>query len=156
MNIEQLIKEGFPQDLVDYLNHHFNRYIETDGEEGYLWDSTPVGGKGIVKTLILRTTGRKTGRELTLPLIFGEDGERLIVIASKAGYSKNPVWFLNLEASGEAEVQIKAERFKVDAAVAEGDERARLWQMMVDIYPPYTSYQEATDRLIPVVILTKK
>lgn len=155
MNIDQLIKEGFPKELVDYLHGHYLRYLETDGEDGYLWDSTPVGGNGMVKTLILRTIGRKSGKELALPLIFGEDGERLIVIASKAGYTNNPAWFLNLSASGNAEVQIKAERIKVSSHVAEGEERERLWEMMVDIYPPYTSYQEATERQIPVVILTR-
>ncbi|MEM7565149.1 MAG: nitroreductase family deazaflavin-dependent oxidoreductase [Pseudomonadota bacterium] len=156
MNIKRLLSEGFPQDLLDYLNDHMTRYLETDGEDGYLWDSTPTGGKGMVTTLILRTTGRKTGKELALPLIFGEDNGDIIIIASKAGYPQHPAWFLNLQASGEAEVQIKAERFKVDVRVAESDERTRLWQMMVDIYPPYTSYQEATERQIPVVVLTKK
>jgi len=148
--------DGFPKELTDPLHDHLRRYLETDGEDGYLWDSTVVGGKGIVETLILRTIGRKSGNELVLPLIFGRDGDELIVIASKAGYAHNPAWYLNLMASEEADVQVKAERFKVSARVVDGDERARLWKMMVEIYPPYTSYQENTDRLIPVVVLTRK
>lgn len=148
--------DGFPKELTDPLHDHLRRYLETDGEDGYLWDSTVVGGKGIVETLILRTIGRKSGNELVLPLIFGRDGDELIVIASKAGYAHNPAWYLNLMASEQADVQVKAERFKVSARVVEGDERARLWKMMVEIYPPYTSYQENTERLIPVVVLTRE
>jgi deazaflavin-dependent oxidoreductase (nitroreductase family) len=156
MNIDRLISEGFPQDLLDLLNGHFIRYLETDGEDGYLWDSTPVGGKGIVKTLILRTVGRKSGKELALPLIFEEVGSDIVIIASKAGFSQHPAWFLNLQASGKAEVQIKAERFAVTCRIAEGDERDRLWETMIDVYPPYVAYQESTDRQIPVILLTKQ
>ncbi len=148
--------DGFPKELTDPLHEHLRRYLETDGEDGYLWDSTLVGGAGVVTTLILRTIGRKSGNELVLPLIFGEDGEDIVIVASKAGHTHHPAWYLNLMASGEADVQIKAERFKAAARVAAGDERARLWEKMAGIYPPYISYQEATDRQIPVVVLRRK
>lgn len=148
--------DGFPKEITDPIHEHLRRYLETDGEDGYLWDSTVVGGAGIVKTLILRTIGRKTGNELVLPLIFGEDGDDLIIIASKAGHDFHPAWYLNLMASNEADVQVKAERFKADIRVVEGAERTRLWEKMVGIYPPYTSYQAATKRRIPVVALTRK
>lgn len=147
--------DGFPRELTDPLHEHLRRYLETDGEDGYLWDSTVVGGAGPVTTLILRTVGRKSGNELVTPLIFGEEDSAYVIVASKAGYTHHPAWFWNLQAANEVDIQIKAERFMATSRVAEGDERTRLWAKMVDIYPPYTSYQEATDRRIPVVVLTR-
>ncbi|MEM7098636.1 MAG: nitroreductase family deazaflavin-dependent oxidoreductase [Pseudomonadota bacterium] len=147
--------DGFPKELTDPLHEHLRRYLETDGEDGYLWDSTVVGGAGTVTTLILRTIGRKSGNELVTPLIFGEENGKYVIVASKAGYSQNPSWFWNLQAAEEVDIQIKADRFMATSRVVEGRERIRLWDKMVEIYPPYTSYQAATDRQIPVVVLTR-
>lgn len=147
--------DEFPKALTDPLHEHLRRYLATDGEDGYLWDSTVVGGAGVVTTLILRTTGRKSGNELVTPLIFGEENGEYVIVASKAGYPKNPAWYWNLLAVDEVDVQIKAERFMATSRVAQGPERARLWEKMVAIYPPYTSYQEATEREIPIVVLTR-
>ena len=148
--------EGFPKELTDPLHEHLRRYLETDGEDGYLWDSTVVGGAGVVTTLILRTIGRKSGNELVTPLIFGEEQGEFVVVASKAGYAHNPAWFWNMQAADVVDVQIKAERFEATSRVAEGEERSKLWGKMVEIYPPYTSYQAATERQIPVVVLTRR
>ena len=71
--------DGFPEELVNLLQDHLDRYLATDGEDGYLFDATSVGGQGMVTTLILRTIGRKSGGELVLPLIFGESGGNLVV-----------------------------------------------------------------------------
>ena len=147
--------DGFPKELTDPIYEHLRRYLETDGEDGYLWDSTVVGGAGVVTTLILRTIGRKSGNELVTPLIFGEEDGTYIVIASKAGYPQHPAWFFNSQAADQVDVQVKAERFKATARVVEGEERTRLWDKMVDIYPPYTDYQAATERQIPVVVLER-
>ena len=148
--------DGFPKELTDPIHEHLARYLETDGEDGYLWDSRVVGGAGIVTTLILRTIGRRSGKELVLPLIFGEEAGEYVVVASKAGYHQHPAWYFNLQAADEVDVQIKAERFAATTRVAQDDERARLWEKMVEIYPPYTDYQQATERLIPIVVLTRK
>lgn len=147
--------DGFPKELTDPLHDHLRRYLATDGEDGYLWDSTVVGGAGIVTTLILRTIGRKSGNELVTPLIFGEENGEYIIIASKAGYTHNPAWFWNLQAADRVDIQIKAERFMATSRIAEGDERTNLWNMMAEIYPPYISYQESTERQIPVVVLSR-
>ncbi|MYF92611.1 MAG: nitroreductase family deazaflavin-dependent oxidoreductase [Gemmatimonadetes bacterium] len=147
--------DGFPEELVNLLQDHLDRYLATDGEEGYLFDATSVGGQGMVTTLILRTIGRKSGRELVLPLIFGESGGNLVVVASKGGAPQHPAWFLNLQANPAVDVQIKAEKFKARARVAEGEERAQLWRMMVGLYSPYVDYQKATQREIPVVVLER-
>ena len=109
-----------------------------------------------VPALLLTTTGRSSGQERTTPLIFRADGERWVVVASKGGAPDHPDWYKNLEAAPEATIQVKAERIPVRAHVAEGSERDRLWKLMNEAWPAYDSYQEKTDRLIPVVVLARR
>jgi deazaflavin-dependent oxidoreductase (nitroreductase family) len=132
-----------------------SRYIATNGEDGYLWDASLGGGKGMVATLLLTTTGRKSGKALTLPLIFGRSGADYVVVASKGGAPAHPAWYLNLEANSLVQVQVKADKFAARAHTADARERAALWPMMVEIYGPYEHYQAKTDREIPVVVLTR-
>jgi deazaflavin-dependent oxidoreductase (nitroreductase family) len=107
-----------------------------------------------VPVLLLTVTGRKTGKRRTTPLLYGRDGDNLVVIASKGGDPRHPSWYLNLRgAEAEAEVEIGRERRRVRARDAEGEERERLWARMVSLYPPYAEYQRKTTRLIPVVVL---
>ena len=105
-----------------------------------------------VATLLLTMRGRKTGKVRTVPLLYGRDGDRYVVIASKGGDPKHPAWYLNLRA-GEADLQVGSEHVHVSARDADGEERERLWAMMVGLYPSYAEYQEKTTRQIPVVIL---
>jgi deazaflavin-dependent oxidoreductase (nitroreductase family) len=141
-------------ELPDWIKNHISRYVATDGADGYLWDASIGGGKGMIATLLLTTTGRKTGRVLTLPLIFGRSGPNYVVVASKGGAPAHPAWYLNLQAKPEVQVQVKAEKFKARAHTADAGERALLWPKMVEIYEPYAEYQKKTDRQIPVVVLT--
>jgi deazaflavin-dependent oxidoreductase (nitroreductase family) len=141
-------------ELPAWINDHISRYLATDGADGYLWDASIGGGKGLVPTLLLTTVGRKSGRALTLPLIFGRAGEAYVVVASKGGAPAHPAWYLNLQASPEVGVQVKADKFTARAHTADAAERAKLWPMMVEIYGPYAQYQTKTDRQIPVVVLT--
>jgi deazaflavin-dependent oxidoreductase (nitroreductase family) len=143
------------QELPDWIKNHLSRYLATNGEDGYLWDATIGGGKGMVPTLLLTTIGRKSGRQLTMPLIFGQSGSDYVVIASKGGAPAHPAWYLNLEANPEVQVQVKADKFTARAHTATGVERAALWTKMVDIYGPYADYQKKTDRQIPVVVLKR-
>jgi deazaflavin-dependent oxidoreductase (nitroreductase family) len=143
------------KELPDWIKNHLARYIATNGEEGYLWDASLGGGKGMVPTLLLTTTGRKSGRELTLPLIFGTSGPDYVVVASKGGAPAHPAWYLNLEANPTVKVQVKADKFTARAYTANAQERAALWPRMVEIYGPYADYQQKTDRQIPVVVLKR-
>jgi proline iminopeptidase len=127
---------------------HVRRYRETDGEEGYIWRESST-------ILLLTTTGRATGEERTTPLIFGLDGDNPVIVASKGGAPEHPGWYRNLVKNPAAEVQIKGERFPVRARDAEGEERGRLWKMMNGIWRHYDSYQEKTERQIPVVVLER-
>ncbi len=142
-----------PPELPAWIKDHISRYLATDGEDGYLWDASIGGGKGLVPTLLLTTTGRKSGRELTLPLIFGRSGPNYVVVASKGGAPAHPAWYLNLDAKPEVQVQVKGDKFAARAHTADAKERAVLWPKMVEIYGPYAQYQTKTDRQIPVVVL---
>jgi deazaflavin-dependent oxidoreductase (nitroreductase family) len=114
-----------------------------------------VGGKMQgVPILLLTTTGRKTGKKRTTPLMYTRDGDRLVLIASYGGAPQNPAWWTNLEHDPRAEVNIRGEHLTVRArAAADGDERKRLWQAMAALYPTYDDYQKKTERRIPVVVL---
>ena len=138
---------------IPWIAEHIELY-RSDPEKARLWDSTPVGGPGVLPTLLLTTTGRKSGEPRALPLIYGEAGKSYVVIASKGGMPKHPIWFTNLEANPNCELMVGAKHVKARARVAEGAERERLWKQMVSIYPPYDQYQKnATPRVIPVVVL---
>jgi deazaflavin-dependent oxidoreductase (nitroreductase family) len=140
---------------IPWIAEHTALY-RSDPEKAHMWDSSAIGGPGVLPTLLLTTKGRKSGEQRALPLIYGRDGDNVIVIASKGGMPTHPVWFLNLEATPECELQIASENLKARARVAEGEERERIWKQMVEIYAPYTEYQErAGERVIPVVVLER-
>ncbi len=125
---------------------HIRRYRETNGEVGYLWSGVPA--------LLLTTTGRKTREPRTSALIFGCDGDDYLVVASIGGAPRHPGWYFNLLANPRAEIQVRDQHLRVTARTASDDEKPRLWTIMTDIWPNYDVYQERTDRIIPVVVLT--
>jgi len=138
---------------MDFIRKHIELY-RRDPEKARLWDSTPGGGPGVLPTLLLTTTGRKSGEPRAVPLIYGESDGRYVVVASRGGTPTHPVWFLNLEARPECELQVGAKHVRARARVARGAERERLWKQMAAIYPPYDAYQKnAGARTIPVVVL---
>jgi deazaflavin-dependent oxidoreductase (nitroreductase family) len=138
---------------IPWIAEHIALY-RSDPEKAHMWDSTPLGGPGVLPTLLLTTKGRKSGEPRSLPLIYGEHGDAFVVIASKGGMPHHPIWFLNLEADPGCELMVGPRSVRARARVAEGEERERLWARMAEIYPPYVEYQErAGDRTIPVVVL---
>ena len=142
-----------PENLPDWIRDHVALYLK-DGEAGHYWDAALGGGEGMLTTLLLFTTGRKSGKRSIIPLIYRPTGDGgYCVIASKGGAPAHPAWFLNLEANPGVQVQVANEKFDAVARVAQGAEREKIWQLMVDYYAPYTDYQAATQRQIPVVVL---
>jgi len=133
-------------DLALVGKDHVRTYQQTDGDVGYMWNGVP--------TLLLTVTGRKSGRDLTSALIFGRDGDDLLVVASKGGAPQAPQWYLNLCADPEVRVQVKADKMAAIARTATAAEKPRLWKILTDMWPNYDVYQSRTDRSIPVVVLT--
>ena len=130
-----------------WQQEHARRYRETNGEDGHIWNGVP--------TLLLTTTGKVSGEARTTPLIYGKDGDRYLVVASRGGAPKNPQWYRNLVADPEIEVQVMADKFKARARPATSEEKPRLWQLMAEIWPAYNDYQGRTQRSIPVVVIER-
>jgi deazaflavin-dependent oxidoreductase (nitroreductase family) len=103
--------------------------------------------------LLLTSIGRKSGQPRTTPLIYVADGDRLVLVASKGGSKRHPLWYRNLEANPDCEVQIGAERIKFHARTAGPEEKQALWPRLVEVYRDYDDYQARTHREIPVVVL---
>lgn len=129
---------------MDWVAEHTRKYVETGGEEGYLWRGYP--------TIVLTTRGRKSGALRRNALIFGRDGDDYILIASYGGRPTHPLWYLNLTEDPSITIQERDQVIScVASTVPEGEERDRLWAQMAAIYPPYADYQAKTERRIPVV-----
>jgi F420H(2)-dependent quinone reductase len=111
------------------------------------------GRMGKSPILLLNTVGRKSGRKRTSPLLYVMDGEDFVVIASKGGAPTHPAWYLNLKANPEATVEVGDREVRVRAERTAPEEKARLWQKMVEMYPTYDDYQRKTEREIPLLIL---
>lgn len=115
-------------------------------------------GKGLggsvqnIPVALLTTTGRKTGEPRVSPLYFLRDGDKVVVVASRGGSDRHPMWYLNLKANPSVTVQIKDERLALTARDANDEERDRYWPQLVTMYPSYEDYQSWTDRVIPLVV----
>jgi len=106
-----------------------------------------------VPSLLLTTTGRKSGEKFIFPLFYGETGKSYIVVASKGGAPDHPSWYKNLVAHPEVEVQVGTKKLKAKARTVSGAERAQLWEEALKFWPPYADYAKKTERQIPVVVL---
>ena len=131
-----------------YGTEHVDRYVATNGEEGYVWrNGAPI--------LILTTVGRKSGASRSNALIFGRHGDDYLVVGSKGGFPTAPSWYVNLVANPEVHVQVKGDRFAAHAHTATPAEKPELWKIMTEVWPDYDQYQQRTEREIPVVVLTR-
>lgn len=127
-------------------------YRRTGGRIGGKW-RIGAGFRKPVPTLLLEHRGRKTGKQFTVPLLYIRDADDVVVVASQGGRPENPQWFRNLVADPDTHVQIGPRRSAVRAVVADAEERNRLWPNLVDAYADFDTYQEWTEREIPVVVL---
>ncbi len=127
------------------LRLHQGLYELTDGRWGHRL--------GRVRMLLLRTTGRRSGRRRTAALLYHREGRQLVVVGSKGGSDTAPAWLLNLQADPDVEVQMGTRRIPARARIATAAERRRLWPGMAGQWPDYERYQAQTTRQIPLVIL---
>ncbi len=136
-----------------WIAEHRKAYLE-DGAAAHMWDSTVGGGPGPLPTLLLFTTGRKSGAEGIMPLLYGKVDTGYAIIASKGGHPKHPGWYHNLVAQGDVKVKVANDEFPATARVTSGAEREKVWAQMAEMYPPFVDYQKAAGaREIPVVVL---
>jgi deazaflavin-dependent oxidoreductase (nitroreductase family) len=137
----------------DWKTDHLGMYLDSGGAEGHIVDVSDIGGHNFTTTLLLKYTGRKSGRTIITPLIYGDIGGEAVIVASKGGADHHPAWYLNVIESGELEFQIATQAFRATWREPEGDERAKVWAFMEGVFPPYISYQASTERQIPLVML---
>ena len=135
-----------PPDITLLGDEHVQRYRETEGEEGYLWNGATA--------MLLTTVGRRSGQERTAPLIFARNGDDYLVVASMGGAPMHPQWYLNLQANPRARVEVKADVIEVAARTATDEEKPALWAIVNEQWPNYDVYQSRTDRVIPLVVLS--
>jgi proline iminopeptidase len=142
-----------PPNIPDWIKDHVQRYLTSDGADGHMM-SFASNPSGAVPTLLLTTTGRRTGQRFIFPLIYGRAGNSYVVIASKGGAPEHPGWYRNLVADPNVALQVGSQKLRATARTASGSERAALWGQMAALFTPYTDYQKkAAGREIPVVVL---
>jgi len=115
----------------------------------------PIEGMNRDGLLLLTTTGARSGRARTTPMMFHRNGDRLLVIASNIGAPQHPDWYLNLVADRRVVVEVGTERFEATALPLTGSEREREWTMLKETYPFFAEHEAKTSREIPVVALTR-
>ncbi len=133
--------------MSDYNTQIIEEFRANAGKVGGRWEGRDL--------LLLTTTGRKSGRAHTTPMVYTRDGDRLLVYASKAGAPTHPDWYLNLVADPNVVVEVGDDRYDAIAAPLEGDERDRAFAEQAARNSAFAEYQEKTDRVIPVVALTR-
>jgi deazaflavin-dependent oxidoreductase (nitroreductase family) len=129
----------------DFNQQIISEFRANDGMLGGPFEGAPM--------LLLHSTGAKSGEERVNPVVYQADGDRLVVFASKQGAPTNPDWYHNLVAHPRAKVEVGDRIVEVNARVAEGDERDRLWTRQKEQMPGFAEYEQKTTRQIPVVVL---
>lgn len=138
----------------DWKTEHLEMYLGSGGVQGHIVDLGDIGGHRFTTTLLLRYTGRKSGKTLITPLIYGDIGGEVVIVGSKGGADQHPAWYLNLKESRELSFQVATQAFRATWREASDAERAAVWDFMVGVFPPYKNYQASTQRQIPLVMMT--
>jgi deazaflavin-dependent oxidoreductase (nitroreductase family) len=132
----------------DFNAQVIEEFRANDGRVGGIFDGAPV--------LLLHHTGAKSGTPRVNPLMYQADDGRYVIFASKGGAPSNPDWFHNLKAHPDVSIEVGAETLAVTATEASGEERDRLFETQKQRAPQFGEYEQKTDRVIPVVVLTPR
>jgi deazaflavin-dependent oxidoreductase (nitroreductase family) len=138
----------------DWKTEHLQTYLGSGGAQGHIVNVADIGGHPFTTTLLLRYTGRKSGRTIVTPLIYGDLGGEVVIVASKGGADHHPAWYLNVRESRQLDFQIATQAFRARWREPQAGERAKVWEFMVGVFPPYANYQASTTREIPLVMLS--
>ena len=133
---------------------HTQTYLESGGVKGHIVDVSDINGHKFTTCLLLQTVGRKSGETRATGLIYGDIGGEVVIVASKGGADQHPAWYLNIKASKEVAFQIATQAYRATWREPTGEERAKVWDFMVGVFPPYKAYHASTDREIPLVMMT--
>ncbi len=141
--------------LPQWMRDHVAQYLSSGGTDGHMYTIVRPGVPELsVPSLLLTTTGRKSGEKYLFPLFYGRAGESYFVIASKGGAPEHPGWYRNILGDPAVDIQVGTLRTRARARTATGGERERLWKQAVEIWPPFAEYQlKSGGREIPVVVL---
>ena len=137
----------------DWKTDHLTLYLDSGGAEGHIMDITAVGGHPFTTHCMIKYKGRKSGKTIITPLIYGDIGVEVVICASKGGADHHPNWYLNLVAMKEIEFQVATQAFRATWREPEGAEREKIWSFMVDVFPAYANYQASTKRVLPLVMM---
>ena len=138
---------------ANVLVDHLGTYLRSGGTAGHLMDLRALGGYQLQANCLIRYTGRKSGKPYVTPLIYGALAGEVVLCGSKGGADSHPAWYLNLTANPQVEFQIATQAYRGTWREPEGEERARVWDFMVDTFPPYATYQSSTKRTLPLIML---
>ncbi len=143
-------EERFAKPIINVMSHANTwLYRISGGRLGGTWlRGAPV--------MLLTYTGRKSGEKRTTPLLYLRDGNDIVIVGSQGGMSKHPLWFLNLEANPDCEVEIGPVRTLMRSRRVTDDEKARLWPRLTEMYRDFDDYQARTERNIPVLRLSPR
>jgi deazaflavin-dependent oxidoreductase (nitroreductase family) len=138
---------------LEFVAKHRDGYLSSEGRDGHVLDYRHLGGHRFTTCLLLETVGRQSGERRITPLIYGDTGGEVVIVASKGGADVHPGWYFNIKAADEVTIQIGGQAFRCTWREPAGEDRAAIWRFMADLYPPYRDYQAATPREIPIVCL---
>jgi deazaflavin-dependent oxidoreductase (nitroreductase family) len=139
----------------------FNEKAMQQFNQGLIKEFRENGGKAVsgpfvnAPLLLLTTTGAKSGKPFTTPLVYTKDGDRIVIIASKGGFPTNPAWFHNLTAHPTTTIELGKEKFQAKATITKDPERQRLFDAQAKVMPNFNEYQKNTTRQIPVIVLER-
>ena len=137
----------------DWITEHREMYLRSGGAQGHIMDITAVGGKSFTTHCLVKYVGRKSGKVFITPLIYADIGGEVVVCASKGGADENPAWYLNIKDADTVDFQVATQAFRGTWREPEGAERDKVWAFMVDCFPSYATYQQTTERLLPLVMM---
>lgn len=137
----------------DWVAEHRDMYLRSGGAEGHIMDITAVGGRNFATHCMIRYKGRKSGKTFITALCYADIGGEVVICASKGGADVHPEWYLNIVASPDVEFQVATQAFRGTWREPQGAEREKVWAFMQDCFPFYTTYQQTTSRLLPLVMM---
>jgi deazaflavin-dependent oxidoreductase (nitroreductase family) len=138
---------------ANWTSEHLKDYLTSGGARGHILDLRAVGGHAVTTHCLIKCVGRKSAKVYVKPLIYGNVGGEIVIVASKGGADTHPAWYLNILDSNKIDVQIATQAFEATWREPDSEERHQVWAYMAHLYPPYLTYQQSTSRQIPLVML---